>query len=99
MPDSIRPRRSSGGKVQGHRITAEPMPAAESTCQIVWPRRRFTARGGRKTFFCSNRLREQSLEDAGLEPVEADDDDPADGGHASGLWLGDRAGAAPFSAG
>ena len=53
MPESIRPRIESGGYVQGQRSTVEPMPAAFRMSQTGVPRRRLTALGGRKAFFCS----------------------------------------------
>ena len=60
MPDSMRPRSPSGGKVQGHRRTVDGTPAFESSSQTGSPRRRFIALGGVNMFFCSNRFREKS---------------------------------------
>ena len=60
IPDIAHFRGESGGKVHGQRNTTELIPASESTCQNGVPRRRFTALGGRKAFFCSKRLSEKS---------------------------------------
>ena len=47
MPESILPRKTSGGYVTGHLRTVEPIPAALSTSQTGVPRRMLTALGGR----------------------------------------------------